>query len=250
MAYPGDSTLAREIQTRILSTFRQALRLGDENRREEGILSCDFILRLDPQFEPAHALKRRLEDAEAQLELDDLLEIADGASVESDEELIVGDDLLSLDLGVGGDDAGALEADAGEPATGPTEEPPAEGPELTPIDLGDASEDGFDSELTLALSHLDPVADDAGGADGSAGDPWPPTPPTETDTASGPTRAEADERIVELLRTASGGPGGVRQTAISGVDRRLVAHLPDRHRPRRGEPVDREGQTAESRSGA
>lgn len=58
MTYPGDTSLASDIQQRILTTFQQTLELASKGSRQEALLGCDFILRLDPQFGPARSLQQ------------------------------------------------------------------------------------------------------------------------------------------------------------------------------------------------
>lgn len=58
MSYPGDTSLASDIQQRILTTFQQTLELASKGSRQEALLGCDFILRLDPQFGPARSLQQ------------------------------------------------------------------------------------------------------------------------------------------------------------------------------------------------
>ena len=48
MSYPGNATLSQEIRQRILTTFEQTLSMAGEGKRQEAMLGCDFILRLDP----------------------------------------------------------------------------------------------------------------------------------------------------------------------------------------------------------
>ncbi|MFN7960211.1 MAG: hypothetical protein U0002_02985 [Thermoanaerobaculia bacterium] len=60
MPYPGNANLAPDAQERIIRTFRQTLELSAEGSRQEAILGCDFILRMDPAFEPARVLMGRL----------------------------------------------------------------------------------------------------------------------------------------------------------------------------------------------
>lgn len=64
MSYPGNSSLGDEVRQRILSTFSQSLDLVETGRQQEAALGCDFILELDPQFEPARTLKERLESGQ------------------------------------------------------------------------------------------------------------------------------------------------------------------------------------------
>lgn len=58
MSYPGDPALASDVQQRILTTFQQTLELASKGSRQEALLGCDFILRLDPQFGPARTLQQ------------------------------------------------------------------------------------------------------------------------------------------------------------------------------------------------
>ncbi len=72
MKYPGDTSLSEEIRERILKTFEQALDLADSGSHREALLGCDFVLRLDPLFEPARVLHRRLSEGGAEVEVADL----------------------------------------------------------------------------------------------------------------------------------------------------------------------------------
>ncbi len=60
MTYSGNSSLSRDVQQRVLDTFGQTLDLADEGSRQEALLGCDFVLRMDSQFEPARKLQERL----------------------------------------------------------------------------------------------------------------------------------------------------------------------------------------------
>lgn len=72
MTYPGNESLSTEIQNRILTTFKQTLGLAGQGSRQEALLGCDFILRLDPLFEPARTLYNRLQASEGAVTTDDL----------------------------------------------------------------------------------------------------------------------------------------------------------------------------------
>jgi tetratricopeptide (TPR) repeat protein len=73
MSYVGNTTLSRDVQQRVLDTFEQTLNLAAEGSRQEALLGCDFVLRMDPQFEPARRLQERLRaSAGAIVDLDDL----------------------------------------------------------------------------------------------------------------------------------------------------------------------------------
>jgi tetratricopeptide (TPR) repeat protein len=72
MSYPGDTSLSNEIKDRILTTFEQALELTESGSRKEALLGCDFVLRLDPLFEPARVLHKRLRDTDSEVLTEDL----------------------------------------------------------------------------------------------------------------------------------------------------------------------------------
>jgi len=73
MTYPGNPSLARDVQQRVLDTFGQTLDLAHEGSRQEALLGCDFVLRMDPQFDPARRLQERLRSsAGAVVDTDDL----------------------------------------------------------------------------------------------------------------------------------------------------------------------------------
>jgi tetratricopeptide (TPR) repeat protein len=72
MTYPGDTSLSDEIRERILTTFEQALDLAGAGSHREALLGCDFVLRLDPLFEPARVLHKRLSAGGDQIRVDDL----------------------------------------------------------------------------------------------------------------------------------------------------------------------------------
>ncbi len=162
MTYPGNEALSQDIQKRILETFRQTLELAAGANRQEALLGCDFVLRLDPLFEPARVLQSRLQSGD-RVEVDDLHAALpeDGAgtaataqSAGAGPETSVPDfsELGDLDLSLEPVAPGALppaapaETPAAEapPAKAPAaDSPPAESPdleaqdELPALDLGD-----------------------------------------------------------------------------------------------------------------
>ena len=77
MRYVGNSALSPQIQERIQNTFRQTLGLAEEGNRQEALLGCDFILRLDPLFEPARRLQERLNDGDGPVDTLGLVDSAD-----------------------------------------------------------------------------------------------------------------------------------------------------------------------------
>jgi len=73
MTYSGNPSLSHDAQQRVLDTFGQTLDLADEGSRQEALLGCDFVLRMDPRFEPARTLQERLRSsAGAIVDTDDL----------------------------------------------------------------------------------------------------------------------------------------------------------------------------------
>jgi tetratricopeptide (TPR) repeat protein len=73
MDYPGDPALSQEIRARVLTTFRQTVELAEEGRLQEASLGCDFILKMDPRFDPARRLQERLSTAAGALRAADLV---------------------------------------------------------------------------------------------------------------------------------------------------------------------------------
>jgi tetratricopeptide (TPR) repeat protein len=60
MTYPGNPSLTADVQQRILTTYRQSVQSAARGSRDEALLGCDFVLRLDPQFRPARNLQQML----------------------------------------------------------------------------------------------------------------------------------------------------------------------------------------------
>ena len=83
MRYVGNASLSEQIQERILTTFQQTLGLAQEGNRQEALLGCDFVLRLDPLFEPARQLQTRLNEGEGPIEVADLADAADTGAAEA-----------------------------------------------------------------------------------------------------------------------------------------------------------------------
>jgi tetratricopeptide (TPR) repeat protein len=72
MTYAGNPSISPEVRQRILGTFEQTLQLAGEGSRQEALLGCDFVLRMDPQFEPARLLQERLKATTGPVRVDDL----------------------------------------------------------------------------------------------------------------------------------------------------------------------------------
>lgn len=60
MSYPGNPALGSDVQQRIVATFEQTLDLAIAGNRQEALLGCDFVLRMDSHFEPARRLQERI----------------------------------------------------------------------------------------------------------------------------------------------------------------------------------------------
>src|SRR4051812_19282761 len=110
MSYSGNPALSSDVKQRILSTFGQTLDLAREGNRQEALLGCDFVLRMDPQFQPAHRLQERLRSTTGPVRVDDL------ESAPAIEDPFASLDGLSLDLpdalpAFGAPDRGALRAE-------------------------------------------------------------------------------------------------------------------------------------------
>jgi tetratricopeptide (TPR) repeat protein len=78
MTYPGNSALSADAQQRILGTFDQTLELAQNGSRQEALLGCDFVLRMDPHFEPALRLQDRLKASAGPVAVADLKALAAG----------------------------------------------------------------------------------------------------------------------------------------------------------------------------
>ncbi|HEY0783702.1 MAG TPA: hypothetical protein VGE98_14685, partial [Thermoanaerobaculia bacterium] len=72
MSYSGNPALSPDVQQRIRSTFEHTLGLAAAGSRQEALLGCDFVLRMDPQFEPARRLQERLGLGTGPVRVDDL----------------------------------------------------------------------------------------------------------------------------------------------------------------------------------
>lgn len=72
MSYPGNRALPADTQERLLGTFDQTLALAESGSRQEALLGCDFVLRMDPQFEPARRLQERLKSSAGPVPVADL----------------------------------------------------------------------------------------------------------------------------------------------------------------------------------
>src|SRR5262249_28405606 len=64
--YPGNPSLPREVRDKILSTFRHTLNLYKENKLDDCLIGCDFILKMDPRFGPARKLMEKSKNPSAE----------------------------------------------------------------------------------------------------------------------------------------------------------------------------------------
>ncbi|MEM7480525.1 MAG: hypothetical protein AAF481_05085 [Acidobacteriota bacterium] len=83
MTYSGNPALAPDVRQRILTTFEQTLDLAEQGSRKEAILGCDFILRMDPRFQPARDLLAQLNDTTGPLDVAPYRGALDGGSGEA-----------------------------------------------------------------------------------------------------------------------------------------------------------------------
>lgn len=105
MTYRGNPALPPDAQQRILGTFEQTLALAEDGSRQEALLGCDFILRMDPRFGPARLLQERLQGATGAVHVQDLragtvaaAPSASALAADSVEDLFAGLDALGIDL--------------------------------------------------------------------------------------------------------------------------------------------------------
>lgn len=99
MSYSGNPSVSSDVKQRILTTFDQTLDLAREGSRQEALLGCDFVLRMDPQFQPAQVLQERLRASDGPVRVDDLKNAgAKPAASAGDDDPFADLDGLSLDL--------------------------------------------------------------------------------------------------------------------------------------------------------
>jgi len=68
--YEGSPSLALDAREKVLQTFRHTLQLASDGRNEEALLGCDFILKMDSRFGPAHRLLESLRGVPAGQRID------------------------------------------------------------------------------------------------------------------------------------------------------------------------------------
>ena len=110
MSYSGDPSLSPDIQNRVLTTFDQTAKLASAGKRQEALLGCDFILRLDPLFTPALRLQERLDAGEGPVhDALDLLSDSGGPAAEVHKTVRLSTEELQRMMGETGDDADAID---------------------------------------------------------------------------------------------------------------------------------------------
>ena len=156
MSYVGNTALSPQIQERIQNTFEQTLGLAEDGNRQEALLGCDFILRLDPLFEPARRLQERLDDGEGPVDVGGL---TGGEAPQAAEAVAPVPEVSIPEDSV---DIGELIADAPDedPIVGdaPVEDAPVElvaEEDAPPIALTPAEEMSLDVEPTPETSEAD-----------------------------------------------------------------------------------------------
>lgn len=73
MSYPGNAGLSVQAQERVMTAFKQVLKNLQAGQREEALIGLEFVLRLDPTFAPANALKRQLASSPDEIDLGDII---------------------------------------------------------------------------------------------------------------------------------------------------------------------------------
>jgi tetratricopeptide (TPR) repeat protein len=85
MTYPGNPSLSAEVQQRILTTYRQSLTSAENGNRDEALLGCDFVLRLDPEFSAARKLQQMLSTERPPEVYRDLIQALDDGNLDAGE---------------------------------------------------------------------------------------------------------------------------------------------------------------------
>ena len=75
-AYPGNSALPTEVRERVLATFRQTLDLYNQGALDDVIVGCDFLLKMDPLFDPAKKLREKAKNPAAPIDVQALAAVA------------------------------------------------------------------------------------------------------------------------------------------------------------------------------
>ncbi len=87
--YPGNPELPEATKFRIESSFRQALSLFLNGNLDDCIMGCDFILKLDPQFEPAKILMAKAQNPKEEIDLTEIIKKYGESEEINVEELLI-----------------------------------------------------------------------------------------------------------------------------------------------------------------
>ncbi len=71
--YPGNPELPEATKFRIESSFKQAISLYLNGNMDDCIMGCDFILKLDPLFEPAKLLMEKAKDPNLEIDISQII---------------------------------------------------------------------------------------------------------------------------------------------------------------------------------
>jgi tetratricopeptide (TPR) repeat protein len=71
--YPGNPNLPENTKFRIEASFRQAISLYLNGNMEDCIMGCDFILKLDPLFEPAKIIMEKAKDPTSPVDISEII---------------------------------------------------------------------------------------------------------------------------------------------------------------------------------
>lgn len=72
--YPGDKSLPEATRFRIEASFKEALSLYLNGNYQDCIMGCDFILKMDPKFEPAKILMEKCQNPSSEVDLRPIIE--------------------------------------------------------------------------------------------------------------------------------------------------------------------------------
>jgi tetratricopeptide (TPR) repeat protein len=68
------------VKARVLATFRQTLDLYNQVQLDDVIVGCDFLLKMDPLFEPAKKLREKAKNPASPVDIAELMAIAEAAA--------------------------------------------------------------------------------------------------------------------------------------------------------------------------
>lgn len=71
--YPGNSALPGEVKQRVLSTFRQTLDLYNQGLLDDVVVGCEFLLKMDPLFQPAKKLMEKAKNPASTVDVPSLM---------------------------------------------------------------------------------------------------------------------------------------------------------------------------------